>query len=121
MCYKQGMYKKGFVPGDIVYWWFDRDDGPREINIAKVISIKMAKYKYRLCFSGDRPCMAEAILRDEKQRNPIFLIGEKDKYPGWMGEEDLFKFDKAAKVLYGTKEALDSASRLAGKRKVNDL
>lgn len=111
------MYKKGFKPNDIVYW-MDHED--RSIEINKVISIKMAKYLYRIKYNnnGEKPCTVTSILKENKHRNPVFLISysEGRTWPGWMSEDELFLFDKAAKVLYGTKETIDSARRLARKR-----
>ena len=114
------MYSKGFQPNDIVYWIYV-DDGKKSIEIAKVISIKMAKYLYKLKYNkkGESPCTVTSILKENKFRKPVFISSfENDgkTYPGWMSEDELFKFDKTAKVLYGSKEAIDCARRLARKR-----
>lgn len=111
------MYKKGFVPGDIVYY-IDEDNKSIEVN--KVISIAMAKYLYRLRYNnkGERPCTVTSILKEDRHHKPVFIVSysEGRTWPGWMSEDELFRFDKAAKVLYGSKETFDSARRLARKR-----
>lgn len=114
--YLGNMYKKGFVPGEIVYWIDDED---KSLEINKVISIKMAKYLYRIKYNknGQR-CSVTDILKKNKHRNPVFIMSysEGRTWPGWMSEDELFRFDKAAKVLYGSKETIDCARRLARKR-----
>lgn len=114
--YLDNMYKKGFIPGEIVYWIDDED---KSLEINKVISIQMAKYLYRIKYNKNgQKCSVTDILKENKHRNPVFIISysEGRTWPGWMSEDELFRFDKAAKVLYGSKETIDCARRLARKR-----
>lgn len=117
--YLDDMYTKKFVPGDIVCWWYVPDEGPRELNICKVVSIKMARYLYKIQIKSART--VDSVLLSHGRECPVFVFGPENPYDeqnviGWMCEKDLFRFDKAAKVLYGSKETIDCARRLTRKR-----